>query len=95
MDSSTFLTLGLSVVVIIIFIKTLRIVPQRSAFIVERLGKYNKTLEAGFHVLIPVFDSVSYKQNQMVGKLSRYIQKHQIKYLMRVFYICLRCQSSF
>jgi regulator of protease activity HflC (stomatin/prohibitin superfamily) len=45
----------------IIFVKTIRIVPQKQAFIVERLGKYSTTLEAGFHVLTPFLDKVSYK----------------------------------
>ena len=45
----------------IAFMKTIRIVPQKQAFIVERLGKYSKTLEAGFHILVPFIDRVSYK----------------------------------
>jgi len=55
------LLIGVSIFAIIAFYQTIRIVPQRSAFIVERLGKYSKTLEAGFHILIPFFDKVSYK----------------------------------
>lgn len=46
---------------IIVFFKTIRVVPQRAAYIIERLGKYNKTLEAGFHVLIPFIERVAYK----------------------------------
>ena len=42
---------ALIALVIVILFKTARIVPQRQAFIVERLGKYSKTLEAGFHIL--------------------------------------------
>ncbi len=45
----------------VIFIKVVRIVPQKQAFIVERLGKYSKTLDAGFHILIPFIDRVSYR----------------------------------
>ena len=60
----------LSVVVIILLIVVLIsvvfstgvIVPQRSAYIVERLGRYNCTLEAGFHLLIPFVDRVAYKR---------------------------------
>ncbi|MDF7798366.1 paraslipin [Pontiellaceae bacterium B1224] len=53
---------GIIVVFIIVAIaKTAKIVPQRHAFIVERLGKYRKTLEAGLHILIPFFDKVAYK----------------------------------
>ncbi|MDZ4712013.1 MAG: stomatin-like protein [bacterium] len=49
--------------IIITFLKTARVVPQKSAFIVERLGKYNETLEAGFHILIPFIDRVAYKHS--------------------------------
>jgi regulator of protease activity HflC (stomatin/prohibitin superfamily) len=35
-------------------------VPTKSAYIVERLGKYHSTLDAGFHALIPFFDKVAY-----------------------------------
>jgi regulator of protease activity HflC (stomatin/prohibitin superfamily) len=58
------LTVILIVVIVfalITFFKTIRIVPQKQAFIVERLGKYSKTLEAGFHILVPFVDKVSYK----------------------------------
>tara|TARA_A100001015_G_scaffold257921_1_gene300814 strand:+ start:151 stop:1068 length:918 start_codon:yes stop_codon:yes gene_type:complete len=47
--------------VIIAIAKTMQIVPQRHAYIIERLGKYNKTLEAGLHILIPFIDKVAYK----------------------------------
>jgi regulator of protease activity HflC (stomatin/prohibitin superfamily) len=38
-------------------------VPQQSAYVVERLGKYNRTLSAGFHILVPYVDGVRYKHN--------------------------------
>ncbi len=41
--------------------KCVRIVPQKQAFIVERLGKYHCTLDAGLHLLMPIIDRVSYK----------------------------------
>ena len=47
--------------VIIAIAKTMQIVPQRHAYIIERLGKYSKTLEAGMHILIPFIDKVAYK----------------------------------
>lgn len=49
------------VFVLIIITRSIKIVPQKSAFIVERLGKYKTTLEAGFHILVPFIDSVAYK----------------------------------
>lgn len=52
----------LAVLVCVTIIKTAVVVPQRSAYIVERLGKYNATLEAGFHILMPFIDRVAYKR---------------------------------
>lgn len=49
--------------VVVVLLKTAVIVPQRSEFVVERLGKYTTTLEAGFHILIPFFDKVAYKRS--------------------------------
>ena len=50
-------------IVIVIILKTAVVVPQRSEFVVERLGKYRKTLDAGFHILFPFFDKVAYKRS--------------------------------
>lgn len=55
------LLIGVLIVLFIAIVKSIRIVPQRHAFIIERLGKYRSTLEAGFHVLMPFLDKVSYK----------------------------------
>lgn len=57
----TYILIGIIIFAIVAFFKTIRIVPQKMAFIVERLGKYSSTLEAGFHILIPFIDKVSYK----------------------------------
>jgi len=59
----TFALIGLALFGIIFLFKLIRIVPNRSAFIVERLGKYSKTLSAGFHILIPFLDKVAYKHS--------------------------------
>lgn len=61
MDIATMIALAFLVLVIITIAKTAQIVPQRSAYVVERLGKYVKTLEAGFHLLIPFVDKIAYK----------------------------------
>ena len=57
----TIILVGVLLFALIIFFKTIRIVPQKMAYIVERLGKYYTTLEAGFHILVPFIDRVSYK----------------------------------
>ncbi len=61
MTPETVILVGIIVFALIIFSRTIKIVPQRSAFIVEKLGKYSSTLEAGFHVLTPFVDRVAYK----------------------------------
>ncbi|MAL17712.1 MAG: paraslipin [Balneola sp.] len=52
-----------SVYVMYKFIRSLRLVPNQYAYIVERLGNYQKTLGPGFHALIPFVDKVVYKQD--------------------------------
>src|SRR5512140_174846 len=42
--------------VMVVVAKTIRIVPQASAIIVERLGRYSRTLEPGLHFLVPFVD---------------------------------------
>ncbi|MBK6766795.1 MAG: paraslipin [bacterium] len=54
---------SLAILALILVIKTALVVPQRSAFIVERLGKYAQTLEAGFHILIPFVDVIRYRHS--------------------------------
>lgn len=52
------------IVVVGIFVaKTAVIVPQQSAFVIERLGKYGGTYHAGFHILIPFIDRVAYRHS--------------------------------
>ena len=48
-------------IVLLAIIKTAVIVPQKTAYIVERLGKYRCTLEAGFHILFPFLDRIAYR----------------------------------
>ena len=59
----TVILLLLVIVIVVAFLKTVMVVPQKSAYIVERLGKYHVTLEAGFHILIPFIDRVAYRLN--------------------------------
>jgi len=52
----------LAVIVIVLLVKTAIVVPQRSEYVIERLGKFRKSIGAGFHILIPFFDKVAYKR---------------------------------
>ncbi|PIE98999.1 MAG: paraslipin [Treponema sp.] len=54
-----------AVVILVIFVlfKMTVVVPEKEAYVIESLGKYTRTLEAGFHFLIPFIDKIAYKQN--------------------------------
>lgn len=49
--------------IILALAKTLQVVPQQNAFVVERLGKYSRTLQAGFHILVPFVENVAYRHS--------------------------------
>ncbi|MBA3479921.1 MAG: SPFH/Band 7/PHB domain protein [Lautropia sp.] len=49
------------VLAIVFAVKTLKIVPQQHAWVIERLGKYDRTLTPGLNVIIPFIDRVAYK----------------------------------
>ena len=51
------------VLVLIVIGKTAVVVPQQNAYVVEYLGKYRKTIQAGFHILIPFVEKISYRHN--------------------------------
>jgi regulator of protease activity HflC (stomatin/prohibitin superfamily) len=60
----TFIALGIIIgLIILVLYKTAVVVPQRMEFVVERLGKYRTTLQAGLHILIPFIDKVAYKRS--------------------------------
>ena len=61
MDTGLIVAIVVAVLAVIVVIKTAVIVPQQAAYVVENLGKYSRTLTAGFHVLIPFLDRVAYK----------------------------------
>jgi len=52
-----------AVLVLIIIAKTAIVVPQQSAYVVERLGRFHGTLGAGFHVLLPFVDTIRYRHS--------------------------------
>ncbi|HNW45745.1 MAG TPA: stomatin-like protein [Elusimicrobiales bacterium] len=61
--NATFVILAIIVFIIIALSNTAWVVPQKTVYIVERLGKYYATLEAGFHILIPFVDKVAYRHS--------------------------------
>lgn len=63
MDNLLIGVVALVVFIIVILVKTAVVVDQQYEYVIERLGKYRTTLEAGFHILIPFFDKVAYKRS--------------------------------
>ena len=63
MDNMLIGVFVLVVFVVVVLVKTAVVVDQQYEYVVERLGKYRTTLEAGFHILIPFFDKVAYKRS--------------------------------
>lgn len=62
-DIISWIIAGASIVVFLtVFFKTVRIVPEQEAWIIEFLGKYQQTLGPGFHLVIPFIQRVAYKQ---------------------------------
>ena len=57
------LSVAVAAVAALLVRNTVRIVPEQQAFIVERLGKYDRTLGPGFHLLIPFVERVAYTQS--------------------------------
>lgn len=53
----------IAIFVLIVIAKTAVVVPQQSSFVVERLGRYHVTLNAGFYLLLPFFDAIRYKHS--------------------------------
>lgn len=63
MTEALIVALVLVILVVIIIAKTAVVVPQQSAYVVERLGKYANTLDAGFHILVPFIDTIRYRHS--------------------------------
>jgi regulator of protease activity HflC (stomatin/prohibitin superfamily) len=63
-ESMSFAMLVAGAVLLLLFLRSIvRIVPQNEAYVVERLGKYNRTLLAGFHITLPILERVAYKHS--------------------------------
>lgn len=56
-------SIAVAIVVVIVILKIAVVVPQQSAYVIESLGKYSRTLRAGFHILIPFVENAAYKHS--------------------------------
>lgn len=64
MENLTFMAaLAIAALVIVVIAKSAVVVPQQNAYVVEYLGKYSRTLRAGFHILMPFLERVAYRHS--------------------------------
>lgn len=61
MENSTFVVFVIFAVAMIFVMKTIKVVPQQDAWVVERLGKYHATLAPGLNIVVPFVDRIAYK----------------------------------
>jgi regulator of protease activity HflC (stomatin/prohibitin superfamily) len=62
-ENALIVAIVIAVLAIVILRKTAIVVPQQSAYIVEFLGKYSRTLQAGFHILVPFMERIAYRHS--------------------------------
>ena len=60
---STVVTIIILILFIVLVLKSVRVVPQQYAWVVERLGKFHAVLEPGLNFIIPVIDNVAYRHS--------------------------------
>ena len=63
MEATVVVLILVALLILLVLYKTAVVVPQQSAFVVERLGRYHDTLNAGFHILVPFVDVIRYRHS--------------------------------
>ena len=61
--SGTAVALFLVVLAIVFAFKSVNVIPQQTAWVIERLGKFHKVLNPGLNFIIPFIDKVAYKHS--------------------------------
>ena len=77
---SFILPLAFVAVVVFIVLKGIKIVQQSEAVVIERLGKYHQTLNAGINIIIPFLDKprhITYRKSKVLPDGRRYVQFQQ------------------
>ncbi|MEK0420298.1 MAG: SPFH/Band 7/PHB domain protein [Bacteroidetes bacterium] len=49
--------------IVLVILRSIKVIPQQNAFVVERLGKFHEVLQPGFNIIIPFFDRVAYRHS--------------------------------
>ena len=81
------LLLVFSVIAIILVIQMMKIVPQQEAWVIERLGKFDKILQPGLNILIPIVQRVAYKHTLKEDAID--VTAQMIMLLYRLMGFCM------
>ena len=73
--------LSVAFVLIVYLFLSIKIVPQSQNFLIERLGKFDRKLEAGLHIVVPVFEAVSHR----IDILERQLPPKKIEVAWRIW----------
>ena len=79
MDSGLIVSLVLLTLLIIIVFTGIKIVPQSNEYVVERFGKFSKTLKAGVNYIVPIIDTIKHN----ISILERQLESFQISVITR------------
>jgi regulator of protease activity HflC (stomatin/prohibitin superfamily) len=60
---TSYVFIAIAIIVVILVFRTATVVPQQSAYVVENLGRYSRTLSAGFHILVPFIERIAYRHS--------------------------------
>ena len=63
MEGPLIVAIVVAVLVLFVIFRTAVVVPQQSAYVVERLGRFHTTMNAGFHILVPFVDVIRYRHS--------------------------------
>jgi regulator of protease activity HflC (stomatin/prohibitin superfamily) len=63
MEGPLIVAIVIAALVLLVIFRTAVVVPQQSAYVVERLGRYHTTMNAGFHILVPFVDVIRYRHS--------------------------------
>lgn len=78
MNPGTFVLIALAIVVVLYVLSGIKIVSQSEVIIVERLGKYQRTLNAGIHIMLPIIERARVVRQRGVGMSSRIDLREQV-----------------
>ena len=78
MNPGTLVLFAIAVVVVLYVLSGIKIVSQSEVIIVERLGKYQRTLNAGIHVMLPIIERARVVRQRGVGMSSRIDLREQV-----------------